>query len=157
MAVTVTRATPLPNRRICCGWSDVTTLPHASAVVGARLRAMGCYRNSFVARKRAPTCCVPPSRMAVTITHTTPLPNRRICCGWSDVTTLPHASAVLGARLRAIGRYRDSFIARERAPTWCAPPSRMAVTITHTTHLCQTGESVVAGLMSRHSHTRRRS
>ncbi|MFS8431920.1 hypothetical protein EIQ01_04250 [Xanthomonas campestris pv. raphani] len=113
-------ATPPPNSGICGVLPDVTALPHASAVVGARLRAMGRHRNSFIARKRAPTCCVPPSRMAVTVTHTTPLPNKRICCVWSDVPALPHASAVVGARLRAMGRCRDSFVARERAPTWCA-------------------------------------
>ncbi|CAP49643.1 hypothetical protein XCCB100_0312 [Xanthomonas campestris pv. campestris] len=120
MAVHITHTTPLPNRRIRCVWSDVTTLPHASAVVGARLRAIGRYRDSFVARERAPTWCVPPSRMAATVTHLTPPPNSRICGAWSDVPALPHASAVVGARLRAMGRHRDSFIARERAHTWCA-------------------------------------
>ncbi|MEA0688767.1 hypothetical protein QYZ29_21775, partial [Xanthomonas campestris pv. campestris] len=67
--------------------------------------------------QRAPTWCLPPSRMAATVTHTTPLPNRRILCVWSDLTALPHASAAVGARLRAMGRHRDSFIARKRALT----------------------------------------
>ncbi|RFF47663.1 hypothetical protein D0A35_16105, partial [Xanthomonas campestris] len=35
-----------------------------------------------------------------------------------DVPAFPQPSAVVGARLRAIGRYRESLIARERAPTW---------------------------------------
>ncbi|MFS8467336.1 hypothetical protein EIQ04_13985 [Xanthomonas campestris pv. raphani] len=72
-----------------------------------------------------------------------------------DVTALPHESTAVGARLRAMGRHRNSFIARKRAPTCCVPPSRMAVTVTQ--RLRQTAESAVSCLMSRHSRTNRRS
>ncbi|WDJ07671.1 hypothetical protein [Xanthomonas campestris] len=94
-------------------------------VVGARLRAMRHYRDSFIARKRAPT--VPVGRVSwsgcmnvvrpvvVSLLAATlfTLHRRTDLAGATRKNDLD----VVGARLRAIWRYRESFIARKRAPT----------------------------------------
>ncbi|MEA9972419.1 hypothetical protein VDG43_04890 [Xanthomonas campestris pv. raphani] len=94
-------------------------------LVGARLRAIGRYRESFIARKRAPA--VPVGRaswsgcmnvvgpVVVSLLAAAPFTLHRR----TDLAaaTRKNDLDVVGARLRAMGRSRDSFIARKRAPT----------------------------------------
>ncbi|WP_115540519.1 hypothetical protein [Xanthomonas campestris] len=94
-------------------------------VVGARLRAIGLSRDSFIARKRAPT--VPVGRVSwsgcmnvvgpvvVSLFAAALFTLHR--CSYLAAATRKNDLDVVGARLRAMRRYRDSFIARQRAPT----------------------------------------
>ncbi|MEB1550380.1 hypothetical protein VDQ94_16035 [Xanthomonas campestris pv. campestris] len=94
-------------------------------VVGARLRAMWRYRDSFIARQRAPTVpvgrvswsgCIHVVRPVVISLLAAALSTLRSC---SDLAaaTCKNDLDVVEARLRAMRRYRDSFVARQRAPT----------------------------------------
>ncbi|MEA9829836.1 hypothetical protein VDG09_19640 [Xanthomonas campestris pv. raphani] len=92
---------------------------------GARLRAMRRYRESFIARKRAPTVpvvrvswseCMNVLRHVVISLLAAALSTLRSCTDLAAATRKNDLD-VVGARLRAMGRSRDSFIARKRAPT----------------------------------------
>ncbi|MEB2121302.1 hypothetical protein VDR94_19965, partial [Xanthomonas campestris pv. campestris] len=90
-----------------------------------RLRAIGRYRDSFIARKRAPT--VPVGRVSwsecmnvlrpvvVSLLDAAlfTLHRRTDLAGATRKNDLD----VVGARLRAMGHSRESVIARKRAPT----------------------------------------
>ncbi|MCW1981532.1 hypothetical protein FHY25_001448 [Xanthomonas arboricola] len=92
---------------------------------GARSRAMGRYRDSFIARQRAPTVpvvrvswseCMNVLRHVVISLLAAALSTLRSCSDLAAATRKNDLD-VVGARLRAMGRSRDSFIARKRAPT----------------------------------------
>ncbi|MEQ7414036.1 hypothetical protein ABQF04_00185 [Xanthomonas campestris pv. campestris] len=94
-------------------------------VVGARLRAMRHYRESFIARKRAPTvpvvrvswsgCMNVVGPVVVSLLAAALFTLHR--CSDRAAATRKNDLDVVGARLRAMRRYRDSFIARQRAAT----------------------------------------
>ncbi|MEA9755440.1 hypothetical protein VDG64_12260 [Xanthomonas campestris pv. raphani] len=95
-------------------------------LVGARLRAIGRYRESFIARQRAPT--VPMGRIFFGVNCMNVLRPVVVSLLAAAFFTLHRCSDraaakrkndldVVGARLRAMRRYRDSFIARQRVPT----------------------------------------
>ncbi|MEA9655182.1 hypothetical protein ABFU65_08350 [Xanthomonas campestris pv. raphani] len=94
-------------------------------VVRARLRAMRRYRESFIAHKRAPTVpvgrvswseCMKVLRHVVISLLAAALSTLRSCSDLAAATRKNDLD-VVGARLRAMRRYRDSFIARQRAAT----------------------------------------
>ncbi|MEA9906011.1 hypothetical protein [Xanthomonas campestris] len=94
-------------------------------VVGARLRAIGRYRESFIARKRAPTVpmgrvswsgCMNVVRPVVVSLLAAALFTLHRCSDLAAATRKNDLD-VVGARLRAMRHYRDSVIARQRAPT----------------------------------------
>ena len=89
------------------------------------MRAIGRYRESFIARKRAPT--VPMGRVSwsgcmnvvgpvVVSLLAAALFTLHRCTDLAGATR-KNGLDVVGARLRAMGRYRDRVIARQRAPT----------------------------------------
>ncbi|MCS3848859.1 hypothetical protein GGR70_003941 [Xanthomonas campestris] len=94
-------------------------------LVGARLRAMGRSRDSFIARQRAPTvlmgrvswsiCMNVVGSVVVSLLAAALFTLHR--CSDRAGATRKNDLDVVGARLRAMRRYRDSFIARQRAPT----------------------------------------
>ncbi|TXD41327.1 hypothetical protein TR80_015390 [Xanthomonas campestris] len=94
-------------------------------VVGARLRAMWHSRDSFIARKRAPTvpvvrvswsgCMNVVGPVVVSLLAAALFTLHR--CSDRAGATRKNDLDVVGARLRAMRHSRDSFIARQRAPT----------------------------------------
>ncbi|WP_115530713.1 hypothetical protein [Xanthomonas campestris] len=108
-----------------CTDRAVATPKNDLDVVGARLRAMRHYRDRVIARKRAPTVpvgraswsgCMNVVRPVVISLLAAALSTLRSCSDLAAATRKNDLD-VVGARLRAMRRYRDSFIARQRAPT----------------------------------------
>ncbi|MEA9710887.1 hypothetical protein [Xanthomonas campestris] len=108
-----------------CSYLAAATCKNDLDVVGARLRAMRHSRYSFIARQRAPTVpvgrvswseCMKVLRHVVISLLAAALSTLRSCSDLAAATRKNDLD-VVGARLRAMRRYRDSFIARQRAAT----------------------------------------